>query len=407
MLCLLYIQSCVGQFMNDSQCINTSNSSLSINYSQCLEEDPFESCPDPSLCVLTNSADNVGLAFGLTIGAGLATTVGALLPFIPFIKRSNTLYLAGGLALAAGVMLYVSFTEIWSKARLNFCCETPDHYEVATTACFFGGILVTVVLDIIVTLLQKVDCGCRFPCCRGRRKTSGDQAPEPHNKKMNPRISATHAFHLRGINVNGVHKHDSSELIGQVDSSHDSGVSTPSVNSLPEGSEVDLHSLQDGSCDKQYTSVAAGDDVTTSRNDDAVSHGPSIGTCTSVLPSNENPYITSVECDSRPCNAINHDGTSVSNEPSECTNNYGNVSVNELFSNSSLLRMNAVINEDNSGAVRDSAVDLGSDRTPSQVSVSVDEREAKGSGLIRRNSYQEMVDQVSWLCNEPIIRART
>lgn len=354
-----------------------------MNYSQCLDEDPFESCPDPSLCVPTNSVDNVGLAFGLTIGAGLATTVGALLPFIPFIKRSNTLYLAGGLALAAGVMLYVSFTEIWTKARWNFCCKTPEHYDVVTTACFFGGILVTIVLDVIVTLLQKLDCGCRFPCCRGRCRTSGDLA-EP---RSNSRISATNTFHLRGIN--GVHKHDTSELINQVDSSHDSGMSATSVSSITEGSEVDIHSLQD---DKQCTSVAVSDGVVLSENDDAVSHGPSIGTCTSVLPSNnENPYITSVEPS---CDAIR---TSVSNEPSECTNNYGNASVNELFSNSSLLRMNAVIIEDNGGAGGDSTVDLGSSHAPSQVSVSVDESKGRGSGLIRRNSYLEMVDQVSWL----------
>lgn len=69
-----------------------------------------DSCPDPGVCGgSTGAVDNVGLAFGLVIAAGLCTTLGALLPFIPAVKRSKASYLAMSLALSAGVMLYVRY----------------------------------------------------------------------------------------------------------------------------------------------------------------------------------------------------------------------------------------------------------------------------------------------------------
>lgn len=51
--------------------------------------------------VLTPS--RLGLAFGLVIAAGLATVVGACIAF--FVKVTNKRFLAGSLALSAGVMM--------------------------------------------------------------------------------------------------------------------------------------------------------------------------------------------------------------------------------------------------------------------------------------------------------------
>lgn len=137
-------------------------------------DSPFAECPYPTTCEdegdsSSHSGKHIGLAFGLTIGAGLSTTLGALFPFIPFVKRSNTIYLAAALALAAGVMLYVSFTEIWEESKLNFCCVTPLHYELAASLCFFGGIILTIALDALVWWLEKIDCGCQ--CFPPRRKS--------------------------------------------------------------------------------------------------------------------------------------------------------------------------------------------------------------------------------------------
>ncbi len=309
-------------------------STMSTNYSQCLEE-PYLSCPDPSLCEITNSGDNVGLAFGLTIGAGLSTTLGALLPFVPCVKRSNTLYLAAGLALAAGVMLYVSFTEIWTKAKWNFCCESPEHFDLLTTVCFFVGILITLILDVLVSLLQKIDCG--FSCCHRHRGQS--------TKNTEHQISVKNPFR-RSLNVKS-----------PIDSSIASDTSQPSV------------SLDENLCNQ-----------VTPSNYDAVSHEPSIGTCTSMLPSNGDQVGMETVSMSVQSNVV-----------SESTNNCIGVSPHELLSESSLLRMRAVVPE-MSG---DSAIDMGEDGGSSVsggTSVSVE------GGLVRRASYLEMVDQVCYVC---------
>ena len=393
-------QTLLPSIPNNTNCSVNANSTASTNYSQCLEEeDPYESCPDPSACELSNSGDNVGLAFGLTIGAGLSTTLGAFLPFVPCIKRSNTLFLAAGLALAAGVMLYVSFTEIWTKAKLNFCCETPVHYDLVTTVCFFGGILITVILDLLVTLLQKVDCGCSLPCLTKSccKKRSGDKQSE----QKSFRLSVTNPLRR---SINGV-KHHSNGLIPPPSESEPS-----TSGSLHQDSEIDidLHSTTDGNHDNPVTPSNEG-------NDDVVSHGPSIGTCTSVLPSNNeyppgeshNGHVITPECVS-----VSAHSTGIS----ESTNNYGGASVNELFSNSSLLRMNGVVGGVNQEAVDgggDSAIDMCTDEVSQTTSsstgaglrgdgvsqattssVGAGQRGEKASELVRRHSYQEMVDQV-------------
>lgn len=314
--------------MNASACTNMS--SAGMEYAMCLEEADLSyfACPDLSLCNTSQSDGNVGLAFGLTIGAGLATTLGALLPFVPCIKRSNTQFLAIGLGLAAGVMLYVSFTEIWKKSRDNFCCVTPDHFDLAVTACFFGGILLTVLLDLIVDGLQKIDCGCcnvrlraRKRCCLGRQEEQ-----------------------VRSI--------------------------TASNGSIPLD-KLDLRkdmtsSLGNGSIDQSQTS--------------------------------EQQLHSSTDTGSRQCVAITPDCASVSVAsvaPSDNTINYGIVSVNELFSNSSLLRMNAVIPESAAEEVereeKKEGEGLTTDSASSHVNVQVEQQ--VGNGVIRRRrpSYEEMV----------------
>jgi ZIP family zinc transporter len=59
--------------------------------------------------------NNVLIAFGLTLFAGLATGIGSALAF--FAKRTNTKFLSLALGFSAGVMIYVSFVEIFFKAK--------------------------------------------------------------------------------------------------------------------------------------------------------------------------------------------------------------------------------------------------------------------------------------------------
>eukprot|EP00181_Compsopogon_caeruleus_P000633 CAMPEP_0184685272 /NCGR_PEP_ID=MMETSP0312-20130426/18314_1 /TAXON_ID=31354 /ORGANISM="Compsopogon coeruleus, Strain SAG 36.94" /LENGTH=366 /DNA_ID=CAMNT_0027139193 /DNA_START=181 /DNA_END=1281 /DNA_ORIENTATION=- len=101
---------------------------------------------------------HVGLAFGLTVAAGMATTLGAALAFcMPYSEGETNLFLAASLSVAAGVMLYVSFVEIFSvKAveSLRLCVDDRMAYLYATL-CFFGGLLITFLFEVLLHLFEK------------------------------------------------------------------------------------------------------------------------------------------------------------------------------------------------------------------------------------------------------------
>ena len=430
LVCLSLLSSSHSQstVYNDSVTLCANSSNASIEYAQCLDDIPeWESCPDPSLCETTDG-NNVGLAFGLTIGAGLATTIGALLPFIPFIKRSNTTFLAIGLALAAGVMIYVSFTEILKKSKDNFCCSTPEHYEVAATGCFFGGIILTILLDLLVGLLQKIDCGCgcgsmsqcASRCCRGKRQILNSEEVNGSSKadgNMNDR-----AFHHQAksgkhwmSSVNGFHKefdfvryHSKEGHTPMVSSSEVSTISTRSAESLEEGEEPVIMAVGRNTSSETESNM---DPLPTCNSQRAllnniVVNSSNIAAADLDLIARQNSVS---DTESRQQVAVTPDG--VSTTLSENTNNYTNASVNELFSNSSLLRMNAVIQPETESlsGVREEVeaegegVSVTVTDSKSHVSVMVDgcgdgdmalENGTKTAPL-RRHSYSEMVEMVS------------
>ena len=140
------------------------------------------SCFDPTLCFTFGSNENVPLAFDLTIAAGLPTVIGAIPPVIPCIKHTNRKLLSASLASVAGVMIYVSFTEILSKADSYFCCLTETHHRLAALCCFFGGIVLTAIINILVHWLETLDRRydfkkilCRHCTCRNRKCKSNQQ----------------------------------------------------------------------------------------------------------------------------------------------------------------------------------------------------------------------------------------
>jgi hypothetical protein len=94
------------------------------------------------------SKENIGIAFALVFGAGSATAIGASVVFIPtLVQYANRKTLASSLGISAGVMMYVSFVEIFQKSRLAFIdsgIETNLAYTYAT-CCFFAGVLVMMV----------------------------------------------------------------------------------------------------------------------------------------------------------------------------------------------------------------------------------------------------------------------
>lgn len=94
-------------------------------------------------------AGTVLTAFSFTLFAGLATGLGSAIAF--FAPRTNYRLLAVALAFSAGVMLYVSFTEILQKAQIALTAALGDQGGPwATAASFFGGIILIAVIDAFV-----------------------------------------------------------------------------------------------------------------------------------------------------------------------------------------------------------------------------------------------------------------
>lgn len=90
--------------------------------------------------------ENLILAFGLTLLAGLATGVGSLIAF--FAKTTNTKFLSVALGFSAGVMIYVSMVEIFFKAQDSLITALGDEPgRWATVGAFFGGMLVIALID--------------------------------------------------------------------------------------------------------------------------------------------------------------------------------------------------------------------------------------------------------------------
>lgn len=90
--------------------------------------------------------ENLLLAFGLTLMAGLSTGIGSVLAF--FTSRTNTKFLSISLGFSAGVMIYVSMIEIFVKAQHALVGSMGKVMGSWTTvAGFFGGMLLIAVID--------------------------------------------------------------------------------------------------------------------------------------------------------------------------------------------------------------------------------------------------------------------
>ncbi|QAS51358.1 zinc transporter ZupT [Halobacillus litoralis] len=90
--------------------------------------------------------ENLLLAFGLTLFAGLATGIGSVLAF--FTSTTNTRFLSLALGFSAGVMIYVSMIEIFFKAQeslVHALGNEQGHW--VTVAAFFGGMVVIALID--------------------------------------------------------------------------------------------------------------------------------------------------------------------------------------------------------------------------------------------------------------------
>ncbi|MCF0236870.1 MAG: zinc transporter ZupT [Bacteroidaceae bacterium] len=93
--------------------------------------------------------NSILIAFLLTLLAGLSTGVGSAIAF--FTRRTNTTFLSVSLGFSAGVMIYVSFVELFPNALAAISTHHGEKIGALwTTLAFFGGILFILLIDFFV-----------------------------------------------------------------------------------------------------------------------------------------------------------------------------------------------------------------------------------------------------------------
>ncbi|MGL5317961.1 MAG: zinc transporter ZupT [Bacteroidales bacterium] len=95
------------------------------------------------------SYEQIGLAFLLTMIAGLSTGIGSILAF--FTHHTNTKFLSTALGFSAGVMLFVSFLELMPTALDEFGALYGKKVAyLYLLLSFFGGIALIAVIDFLI-----------------------------------------------------------------------------------------------------------------------------------------------------------------------------------------------------------------------------------------------------------------
>lgn len=98
--------------------------------------------------------NNVLLALGLTLLAGMATGIGSAIAF--FAKKDNYRFLSIATGFSAGVMLYVSFVEIFFKGLETLVTQYGERTgNWINAASFFGGILLIGVIDKLIPAAEN------------------------------------------------------------------------------------------------------------------------------------------------------------------------------------------------------------------------------------------------------------
>jgi ZIP family zinc transporter len=96
----------------------------------------------------------VWVALGLTLFAGMATGIGSIIAFTA--KRSNYRFLSVATGFSAGVMLYVSFVEIFYKGTAALVATYGDYWgHWVNAASFFGGMLLIGIVDSVIPAAEN------------------------------------------------------------------------------------------------------------------------------------------------------------------------------------------------------------------------------------------------------------
>ena len=97
---------------------------------------------------------DVWIALGLTLFAGMATGIGSVIAFTA--KRTNYRFLSVATGFSAGVMLYVSFVEIFFKGVGFLTARYGDYWgHWINAASFFGGMLLIGLIDNLIPAAEN------------------------------------------------------------------------------------------------------------------------------------------------------------------------------------------------------------------------------------------------------------
>ena len=92
-----------------------------------------------------NIDNNFGIAFSLTMLAGLTTAVGGVIAFVT--KKDNLKALSLGLGFSAGVMIFISLVDIIPGAENLLKMNFPNNYQWLVFGGFLAGLLLSVLID--------------------------------------------------------------------------------------------------------------------------------------------------------------------------------------------------------------------------------------------------------------------
>jgi len=171
---------------------------------------------------------NLWIALGLTLFAGLATGIGSAIAF--FASRTNYRFLSISTGFSAGVMLYVSFVEIFIKGTDALVAAYGSYWgHWVNAGSFFGGIALIGIIDNLI------------PAAKNPHETHAVVESAPlHGTAPEPDFGSIASAPAHG---EGMHDHSRRKLLRM-------GLFTAlaiAIHNFPEGLATFLAALQDPS----------------------------------------------------------------------------------------------------------------------------------------------------------------
>lgn len=97
---------------------------------------------------------NILFPLALTLFAGLSTGIGSLIAF--FAKKTNKKFLSYSLGFSAGVMIYISFVELFAQSQSILMQQYGEKMGMSWTVVFFFiGILFIGIIDRLVPSVEN------------------------------------------------------------------------------------------------------------------------------------------------------------------------------------------------------------------------------------------------------------